>query len=148
MTNGTRPAFDQILLFDNGDKNLRPYSTVVQIVPPLQPDGSYAFDAAKGYGPEAPDWQYAANPPESLFANIISSAQRLKSGDTLVCDGPAGHFFEVTPAGETVWSYVLTDTNGATGNLVFRAVPYDSTFAGLKGRTLVPLGALHLSPPT
>ena len=29
----------------------------------------------------------------------------LKDGDTLICDGVAGKFFEVTPDGTTVWQW-------------------------------------------
>ena len=38
-------------------------------------------------------------PADQRVRPIVSSAQRLPSGNTLVCDGPAGHFFEVTTAG-------------------------------------------------
>src|SRR5438552_3813229 len=57
-------------------------------------------------------------------------------------DEPAGHFFEVTPDGRTVWSYVVTDTAGGTGYMVFRAVRYEAGYAGLRGRTLTPRGRL------
>src|SRR5262249_12045929 len=96
-----------LLVFDNGDVNARPYPTVVEFATPLQGDGSYAYDSENGFGPTAPTWQYQANPPTSFFASIISGAQRLASGNTFVTDGPAGRFFEVTPAGDTVWSYVV-----------------------------------------
>ena len=87
-------------------------------------------------------WQYS--PPTTFFASIISGAQRLASGNTLVTDGPAGHFFEVTPDGQTVWSYTVTDTAGAQGYLVFRAVRYEAGYSGLIGRTLVPQGLLKV----
>src|SRR5436309_14810167 len=85
-----------------------------------------------------------AYPPTSFFANIISGAQRLANGDTLVTDGPAGHFFEVTPDGQTVWSYVVTDTAGANGYLVFRAVRYEAGYYGLAGPTLDPQWLLKI----
>lgn len=137
----------QVLLFDNGDQSLRPYSTALQLSPMPQASG-YPLDPSQGFQPSAPTWQYAANPPTSLFAAFISSAQRLVNGDTLLCDGPAGHILEVTPAGETVWSYVLTDTTGKTGVQVFRATRYEASYAGLAGRTLTPQGplAVELTP--
>jgi hypothetical protein len=135
-----------LLVFDNGDANARPYSRVVEFEPPLQSDGSYAFDPEAGYGPPAPVWQYVADPPSSLFAPIISGAQRLASGNTLVTDGPAGRFFEVTPSGAVVWSYVVADSAGGTGYLVFRAVRYEADYAGLAGRTLLGQGPLQLEP--
>ncbi len=40
------------------------------------------------------------------FSNFVSGAQRLPNGNTLVCDGANGRFFQVTPANKTVWEYV------------------------------------------
>src|SRR5439155_6458168 len=119
-----------LLVFDNGDVNTRPYSTVVELETPLRGDGSYAYDPATGYGPSAPVWQYMADPPTSFFANIISGAQRLANGDTLVTNGVAGRFFEVTPDGQTFSSYVVTDTAGATNYIVFRVVRYEADYPG------------------
>jgi hypothetical protein len=137
------PGAGQVLVFDNGDRNTRPFSTVVQIPPSLQPDGLYTMDPLAGFLPAAPAWQWQANPPETVFATIVSSAQRLVSGDTLVCDGPAGHFFEVTPAQDTTWSYVVTDSNGKSGVLLFRATRYEAGYAGLDNRSLTPEGPLR-----
>jgi hypothetical protein len=129
-----------ILVFNNGDANERPFSTVVELRTPVGGDGSYPFDPKQGYGPMEPIWEYRPDAP--FFAPIISGAQRLASGNTLITDGPAGHFFEVTPDGRTVWSYVVTDTSGGTGYLVFRAVRYEADYPGLAGRPLVPNGPL------
>ena len=41
-----------------------------------------------------------------FFANFISGANRLPNGNTLICSGPNGTIFEVTPDKETVWKYV------------------------------------------
>ncbi len=135
-----------ILAFNNGDANARPYSTVVELVPPVRADGSYAYDPQTGYGPSAPVWQYVASPPQSLFAPIISGAQRLASGNTLVTVGTEGRFFEVTPDGQMVWSYSVTDTAGGTGYLVFRAVRYEAGYEGLSNVTLSPQGLLRIPP--
>jgi hypothetical protein len=52
-------------------------------------------------------WQYgAASGDEYFFSDHIGGAQRLQSGNTLICSGTEGRFFEVTPLGETVWEYV------------------------------------------
>jgi len=141
------PGAGNLLVFDNGDANVRPYSTVVEIATPLQADGSYSYDPESGYGPPAPASRYVADPPTSFFAPVISGAQRLASGNTLVTDGPAGRFFEVTPGGQTVWSHVVTDTAGGTGYLVFRATRYEADYAGLAGRTLRPQGEMRIPVP-
>jgi hypothetical protein len=138
------PGAGHILVFDNGDVNARPHSTVVELETPLRPDGSYAYDPATGYGPLTATWRY--DPTASFFASIISGAQRLAGGNTFVTDGPAGRFFEVTPDGQTVWSYVVTDSAGGTGYLVFRAVRYEAAYAGLAGQALSPEGELRIPP--
>jgi hypothetical protein len=140
------PGAGHILVFDNGDAGTRPYSRVVELEPPLNADGSYAYDPETGYGPVTPVWQYTATPPGSVFAPIISGAQRLASGNTLVTVGTEGRFLEVTPSGETVWSYVVTDTNGGTGYLVFRATRYEPGYEGLSQRELATEGLLRIAP--
>jgi Arylsulfotransferase (ASST) len=142
------PGAGHVLVFNNGDARARPYSTVVELVPPVRADGSYEYDPVSGYGPSAPVWQYVATPPQSVFAPIISGAQRLASGNTLVTVGTEGRFLEVTPDGQTVWSYVVTDTAGATGYLVFRAQRYEPGFEGLARAALVPEGRLRITPAT
>jgi hypothetical protein len=142
------PGAGHILVFDNGDANARPYSRVVELESPARADGSYPYDPATGYGPAAPVWQYTATPPESVFAPIISGAQRLASGNTFVTVGTAGRFLEVTPDGQTIWSYTVTDTAGGTGYLVFRALRYEPAYEGLADQILTPEGLLRLTPPS
>jgi hypothetical protein len=137
-----------MIIFNNGDAVARPYSTVVEIELPLQADGSYAYDAATGWGPAAPFWEYRATPPESFFARIVSGAQRLANGNTLVCDGPAGRFFEVTPGGQTVWEYRVKDSIGTALHLNFRAEQYEASYPGLAGRALAPQGLIVVPAPT
>lgn len=120
------PGAGDILIFNNGTR--RPggnYSTVDQITPPLNGAGQYDLNQGAAYGPSSPNWTYKANPSTDFFAERISGAQRLPDGNTLICNGPAGSFFEVTASGEIVWEYTnpySTSTPG--GNSVFRAVRY------------------------
>ena len=62
--------------------------------------------------PDSVRWEYTAPDRESFFADFISGAHRLPNGNTFVCSGPRGRFFEVTANGETVWEY----QNPYTGN--------------------------------
>ncbi len=48
-------------------------------------------------------WIYSPQP--SFYASHLSGAQRLASGNTLICNGESGKIFEVTPEGATVWQY-------------------------------------------
>jgi hypothetical protein len=95
-----------ILVFNNGQgRTGGNYSSVEEIVAPLA-GYNYTLAAGAAWGPAAATWSYTAATPTDFYADHISGAQRLANGDTLVCDGPAGEFFEVTTGGETVWDYV------------------------------------------
>jgi hypothetical protein len=116
------PGAGHILVFNNGTG--RPggnYSSVDEIVPPVDGSGHYTSS-----GPSAPTWTYRAGNPTDFYATNISGAQRLPDGNTLICDGPDGYFFEVTPEGESVWEY-------DHGSSVFRVTRYAADYAGLPG---------------
>ena len=107
-----------ILVFNNGLN--RPgdfYSTIDEIVPPVNENGEYYLGSGSTYGPEAPTWTYIANPPVSFYASRYSGAQRLENGNTLICNGVAGEIFEVTPGGSTVWQYFNPYPNPLTNEL-------------------------------
>ncbi len=57
------------------------------------------------YAPYAAEWTYSAPVKSNFFARIISGAQRLPNGNTLINEGTEGRFFEVTPQGNIVWEY-------------------------------------------
>ena len=101
------PGAGHIIIFNNGIG--RPggqYSSIDEIAPPVDADGNYYLEPGSAYGPESLNWTYRANPPTSFYAYYISGAERLKDGDTLICDGVSGKFFEVTPDGTTVWQWI------------------------------------------
>jgi hypothetical protein len=101
------PGAGHILVFNNGmNRPYSDYSTVDEIVPPINDSGLYYRAPGTSYEPESPLWSYMGNPPQSFFARGFSSAERLEDGNTLICNGPEGRFFEVTPEGTTVWEYV------------------------------------------
>jgi len=50
-------------------------------------------------------WSYKARSPNAFYSNFISGCQRQPNGNTLICSGAHGHFFEVTEDGEVVWEY-------------------------------------------
>ena len=116
-----------ILLFDNGDPREWPYSRVVELDLP-----EYLGNRENGLFEDATIvWSYgAAAGDEHFFSDHISGAQRLENGNTLICSGTEGRFFEVTPDGETVWEYVNpysgTTPDGKTSNEVFRCEMYET----------------------
>jgi hypothetical protein len=121
------PGAGNILVFNNGAG--RPggnYSSVDEIVPPVDGSGNYTLAADSAYGPIAPTWTYTADNPTDFYASHISGAQRLVNGNTLICDGPNGTFFEVTPEKDIVWTY---DHEGQ----VFRVTRYAADYPGLPG---------------
>jgi len=114
------PGEGHILIFNNG--NNRPsgqYSSVDEFAPPVDSNGEYYLEPGSAYGPENYFWSYTANPPTTFYSHVYGGAQRLKDGNTLICDGIAGRFFEVTPDKTTVWQWTNPYPN-ANQNDVFK----------------------------
>lgn len=85
-------------------------------------------------------WEYRAEDPVDFYSTYISSARRLSNGNTIICEGALGRFFEVTLAGEVVWEYVspiYTESVSRFGktNNIFRCMKYEPDHPALKGRT-------------
>ena len=151
------PGAGNILIYNNGIG--RNYSTVEEILPPVDATGNYALATGAAYGPSASLWTYKSTPPTAFYSSEISGAQRLPNGNTLICEGIKGNLFEVTPTGETVWRYVcpVTTTPLAQGsaipvdpgrsdqfmNAVFRVDRYAPTYPGLAGRDLTPIATIE-----
>ena len=75
------------------------------------------------------EWRYRQKDnPFGMFSPMVSGAQRLTSGNTLICEGAKGCVFEVTPAGDVVWEYInpVFNAHDALGqiNCLFRARKY------------------------
>jgi hypothetical protein len=146
-----------ITIFNNGYD--RGWSSIEEIVPPLDANGRYILESGKAYGPEKPVWHYEAKNRTDFFSSEISGAHRLPNGNTLVCAGVIGHLFEVTPSGEIVWQYVNPmvrggilaqgelpgkDMRGHLWNAVFKVHRYAPDYPGLAGRDLTPKGVIEL----
>ncbi len=102
------PGEGHVLVFNNGGN--RPdgsYSSVDELVLPVDAQGRYVLGPGGGYGPDSPVWSYTAPKKTDFYSFFISGAQRLPSGNTLICSGATGVMFEVTPdKQEVVWKYV------------------------------------------
>jgi len=154
------PGEGHLLLFNNGTN--RRYSSVDEIIQPVDANGNYTRVAGSAFGPSAATWSYVAPNPTDFYAQNISGAQRLPNGNTLICDGPHGIFFEVTATKEVVWKYInpvvasgpLTQgdpiPSGQQGqeNNVFRAPRYAPDYPGLAGRDLTPGNPIEKYPTT
>ncbi|MFC1749621.1 DUF1566 domain-containing protein [Pseudomonadota bacterium] len=67
---------------------------------------------------------YSEGVSGEFYADHISGAQRLASGNTLVCEGTEGRLFEYNSSHKIVWEYNY-------GSEIFRATRYESDYAGL-----------------
>ncbi|MGE0034828.1 MAG: aryl-sulfate sulfotransferase [Xanthobacteraceae bacterium] len=116
-------ANGNVTLFANGTNiTTNPFSRVIE----LDPRTNRAV------------WEYRGKPTYTFFSPHISGAQRLGSGNTLICEGQWGRLFEVTPEGDIVWEYVSPfmgpDRFGDPSNEVFRAYRYAADSPQLRGR--------------
>ena len=73
---------------------------------------------------------------------MVSGADRLDNGNTLITEGATGRLFEVTPQREVVWEYVspftLIDPRFGPTPAVFRAHRHRADAPELAGRDLAP----------
>ena len=151
------PGAGHMTIFNNGYD--RGWSSVEEIVLPMDADGRYVFAPGRAYGPEKPVWHYEAKNRTDFFSSEISGAHRLPNGNTLICAGIVGNLFEITPTGEMVWQYVNPmvrggilaqgelpgkDMRGHLWNAVFKVHRYAPTYPGLAGRDLTPKGVIEL----
>lgn len=128
----SRPGAGNILVFNNGaNRPTGSYSSVDEIIPPVLGNGSYTRQPNSVFGPEEQVWIYTAENPTDFYSQGISGAQRLPNGNTLICNGANGVFFEVAPDKETIWEYTNTLPNPAQNN-VFKIRRYERDYPGLR----------------
>lgn len=151
------PGAGNILIFNNGIS--RGYSSVDEIVPPVDATGFYNLSSGNAFGPASLTWTYTSTRPADFYCAEISGAQRLPNGNTLICEGVKGNLFEVTASGQIVWRYVCPVTTmiltqgdtipidpghaGQFMNAVFRVQRYGADYPGLTGRDLTPKGTVE-----
>ena len=110
------PGAGHVLVFNNGRR--RPggaYSSVDEIVLPVDEKGRYTLKEGKAFGPDKAVWSYSAPKKSDFYSSFISGAHRLPNGNTLICSGANGTVFEVTPDKEIVWKYVNPAKGGFGG---------------------------------
>jgi hypothetical protein len=123
----TELANGNILLFDNGchRRGAPSFSRVIEVNPTSN----------------AIEWSYNDPTLVAFYSFMVSGAERLPNGNTLITEGASGRLFEITPEREVVWEYVspwtLASPFGPTP-AVFRAYRIALDDAGLSGRTLGP----------
>jgi len=150
------PGAGNILFYNNG--NGRPagaYSSVEEVITPVDSAGGYpALPAGVPYGPDTAAVIITATPPDSMYSPFISGAQRLPNGNTLVCEGRDGVFWEFDTSGNVVWKYVnpvnrfgpMVQNTLPSGNAVFRCTRFAPSYQAFEGRDLTPQGVIELPP--
>lgn len=108
---------------DGGD------SMVVEIEPPMAPDGSYALGEDGVYGPAQP--VMAAD--LGAAASSVGTAQRLAGGRTLSCDCPNSEAIWLDKDGTVIGTADIWENTVKDADLtqVFRLVSYPKDYAGV-----------------
>lgn len=78
-------------------------------------------------------WSYTADPKSNFYSSIMSGAQRLSDGNTLIADGLSSRFFVVTPDKNVIWEYTnLRPFPFLTINRIFKFDYYPLDYPGIK----------------
>ena len=128
------PGAGNLLVFSNG--NARNFSTVDEIEPPLDENGTYQRTGGAAFGPARAHWSYGENVRPQFLSRTFGGAQRLPNGNTLICISNANRLVEVPPEGDIVWDADITPSDVAAGGGSFRATRFPVNFDGLRATPL------------
>ncbi len=144
-----------IMIFNNGkDRPGGDYSTIEEITPPIDSNGNYYLENSGAYGPDKVTWEYKADPANSFYSSHLGGADRLPNGNTLICEGVDGRFFEVDSSGNIVWEYINPVSQSGIAaqddtpqvNMVFKIYRYSAQYSGLVGKDLSRKGKIEQYP--
>lgn len=147
------PGYGNILTYNNGlNRPAGAYSSIDEITAPVDEFGNYSLTPGTAYGPENTVWTYIADPPTGFYSSAISGARRLPNGNTLVCEGNSGHFFELNSDDVVVWEYINPVTlagrqrQGTTfnGSPVFRCFRYAPDYPAFADKNMTPKDYVEL----
>lgn len=96
------PGAGNLTVFDN--HYTANTSAVHELVLPLDAAGNFVMNPNRRFGPTAPVWTYTS---PTLYSPIISSAERLPNGNTMICSGLQAQVFEVDASGAVLWRQVF-----------------------------------------
>ncbi len=95
------PGGGNIMAFNNGEGQHS--STIVEIKPPVDGNGTFSYTSGSAYNPSEPEWSYTEG--TGFYSNHLGSCQRLPNGNTLIAESTEGYLFEVSESGSKVWVY-------------------------------------------
>ena len=64
----------------------------------------------------------------TFYSQLISAAQRLPNGNTMITEGCFSRMFEVTPDKEVVWEYRAPFTKESPAQFIYRAYRYPYSY--------------------
>lgn len=152
----TDPDYNKLMLFNNRVSSAH---STVNIIDPIFVTYGWEYQMLGGkFLPENHDWTYQRPDSTQMHSTILSSAQRLPNGNTLICVGRRGYVFEINQDQEVVWEYKVPLVNGnpvtqgtnipISANLLFAAKRYSSGYPAFEGKDLSPNGYIELNPDT
>ena len=103
------PGAGNILVFDNG--GFSGFGSYLNGLPATWPNKLRDYSRVVEFNPITLRvvWEYkvpVAGDAPKFFSTLISGAQRLRNGNTMITQGGTGRVFEVTRSGDIVWDYV------------------------------------------
>ena len=81
------------------------YSAIFEIELPYAEKGTYELTENSIFGPDKPVWTFIAQDTFSFYSAVISGAERLKNGNTIINQGTLGRIMEVNSDGQILWEY-------------------------------------------
>lgn len=139
---------NQMMIFNNGQRNTRPFSTVEMLSLPE----TEHYLSADGFAATDVQVLYPTEPRPDFFARALSNAQLLPEEHMLISNGTDGRIFEVDANGKIVWDYLspaYASSDPSTHLSVFRAYYYPKDYPAFAGKDLVagdPLPLIILKP--
>ena len=147
----------KIMVFNNGQS--RGYSSIDIINPLKDVSGNYLYNNDSIFMPSSLDWTYIDSIPQNFYSSYISGSQRLENGNTLICDGAYGRFFEIDSQKNIVWDYInpvlsnsilsqgdpIPNSQNGTTNSVFRCTRFAYDYSAFNNRNLIPGSPIELN---
>jgi hypothetical protein len=93
------PGEGNFIIFNNQHSNNS--SAVLEIIPPMNADGTYEIDTINPFGPSSYHWIYQSN----FYSDKQSGAFRLPNGNTIITSTLDGFIFEVNETINIEWTY-------------------------------------------
>jgi hypothetical protein len=126
------PGEGNILVFNNDAGGSEKYSTVDEIIPPIDENGNYEYIENQAYQPEEQNWIFSTENPQDMYSRTTSNVQKLPNGNILICSSNSGYFLEVNNEKEIVWEYTNPYPPGFINKAVARIQWYSEDYPGLK----------------